>query len=303
MNAFLFASTVLIWGTTWIAITAQLGPVPVLVSVFYRFALAAVILIVVLAAARRLTVPARRHQPFIVAQALCLYCFNFLSFYAATEHIPSGLSSVVFSLATLFNAVSARLFFGTPITGRTMLAAALGVVGLALLFGGDTTVGFNGGTAEGVALALLGTLFFSLGNMASRRNSNAGIPPSLTNAWGMAYGAGTLLALVGITRAPLVLPPGGTYTLALLYLSIFGSVIAFTTYLALVARIGPAKAGYTTVLFPIVALTASTLYEGYRWHWTGVLGVAIAIAGNVLIFSGAPASPQSSPGVGAGAKV
>lgn len=302
MNVFLFVTTVLIWGTTWFAITIELGPVPVLVSVFYRFALAAVILFVILAATRRLTMPAWRHHPIIAAQALCLFCFNFICFYAATAFLPSVLVSVIFSLATLFNAVNSRLLFGTLISGRTALAAAMGIAGLVLLFGHDVTVAFDAGTLKGIGLATLGTLFFSLGNMASRQNSAAGVPPSIANAWGMAYGATVLLAIIACTGTPLVLPPDENYLWALLYLSFFGSVVGFTTYLSLVARVGPSQAAYATVLFPIVALAVSTVYEGYQWHWTGVLGIAIALCGNILIFSGGPRRQLGSAGHSSGAE-
>ena len=296
MNALLFVSTVLIWGSTWIAIALEVGPVPVLVSVFYRFALAAAILLPALLIAGRLTLPAWRHQPFILAQALCLFSCNFLCFYTAAASVPSGLISVVFSLATLFNAVNARIFFGTPITGRTAAAAALGVAGLLLLFGQDAAVGFDAGALKGIGLAVLGTLFFSLGNMASRRNSAAGIPPVIANGWGMAYGALLLLGLIGLTGTPLVAPPSLGYAAALAYLAAVGSVVGFTTYLVLVARVGSSRAAYTTVLFPIVALVLSTLFEGYRWHWTGVVGLAVALLGNVVIFSGpAAARPAAKP--------
>ncbi len=288
MTAVLFVSTVLVWGTTWIAIAMQVGPVPVLVSVFYRFAVAAVILFAILLAARRLTVPSRRDQPFVLAQALCLFCCNFICFYAAAGLVPSGLISVVFSLSTVFNAVNARLFFGTPVTGRTVAAAALGVAGLALLFGPDAGIGLAGGTLKGIGLAVLGTLFFSLGNMASRRNSAAGIPPATANAWGMAYGSAALLLLIGLTGTPVVAPPDARYLGALLYLAAVGSVVGFTAYLSLVARIGSSKAAYATVLFPIVALALSTIFENYRWHWTGFVGLALTLAGNLVIFTGGP---------------
>ena len=301
MNAVLFAATVLIWGTTWIAIAMEVGPVPILVSVFYRFAVAALILFAVLLAAGRLKVPPRRDQPFVVAQALCLFCCNFICFYAAAGLVPSGLVSVIFSLSTVFNAVAARAFFGSPITGRRVGAAALGVAGLAMLFGPDLAVGLAGGTVEGMGLAVLGTLFFSLGNMASRRNSAAGISPATANAWGMAYGSAALLALIGLTGTPLVAPPDARYLGALLYLAAVGSVLGFTAYLSLVARIGSSKAAYATVLFPVVALALSTAFEGYRWHWTGIAGLALTLAGNVVIFTGSPrrARPAAVPAVAA----
>lgn len=286
MNAVLFASTVLIWGTTWIAIAWEVGPVPILVSVFYRFAVAAVVLFAILAATGQLSVPRRRDQPFVLAQALCLFCCNFICFYAAESLVPSGLVSVIFSFATVLNAVNARIFFRAAIAPRTIAAAALGVLGLVLLLGRDTAVGLSAGTAEGIALAALGTLFFSLGNMASRRNSAAGLAPAVACAWGMLYGAAALLVLIGLTGTPIVAPSDARYLGALLYLAVVGSVIGFTAYLSLVARIGSSKAAYATVLFPLVALALSTVFEGYRWHWTGVVGLALTLAGNVVIFSG-----------------
>ncbi len=284
MTAFLFVSTVLIWGTTWIAIAIEVGPVPVLVSVFYRFAVAALILLVALVMTRRLKLPPLRDQPFVLAQALCLFCCNFICFYEAESLIPSGLVSVIFSLSTIFNAIGARVFFGTPITGRMTSAAALGVAGLAILFGRDIAVGLGRDTLAGLALAVAGTVFFSLGNMASRRNSAAGISPVTANAWGMAYGSAVLLALIGLTGTPMLVPHDSRYIVALLYLAAIGSVVGFTAYLSLVARIGSSKAAYATVLFPIVALALSTMFEGYRWHWTGFVGLAVTLAANLVIF-------------------
>ena len=283
-NALLFLSTVLIWGSTWIAIAWQVGPVPVLVSIFYRFGSAAVILLLLLAVLRRLPVPNWRDQPFILAQALCLFSFNFICFYNAAAYLSSGLISVIFSLATLYNAINARLFFGDRISARTLLAALLGVSGVLLLFGRDVFVHFDGGTVKGLGLAALGTLFFSLGNMASRRNSAAGIAPLTANAWGMAYGATVLLGLIWITGTPVVAPLDGRYLAALLYLSVIGSVVGFTTYLMLVSRIGSSRAAYTTVLFPVVALSLSTAFEGYQWTLMAMAGLVLALLGNVVMF-------------------
>ncbi len=292
-NYLLFSSTVLIWGTTWIAIALQIGPVPVLVSVFYRFAAAALILVGALILTRRMKVPPLRQQPFILAQALCLFCCNFLCFYYAAAFVPSGLISVVFSLATIFNAVNARIFFGDRISPRTLLAAMLGASGLVLLFGPDIFVAFNPDSWKGIGLSALGTMFFSLGNMASRRNSAAGISPVTANAWGMSYGALMLLGLVLLTATPTVAPPDITYLGALLYLSVVGSVIGFTTYLMLVSRIGSQKAAYATVLFPVVALTLSSIYEDYHWTAVGVVGLLLTLAGNVVMFARLPARAKT----------
>ncbi|PLW77489.1 DMT family transporter [Cohaesibacter celericrescens] len=285
MIPFLFLSTVLIWGTTWIAIAMQVGAVPVLVSVFYRFALASILFLIILAISGRLKLPEKKHQVGLISQALCLFSLNFICFYTAAAFIPSGLISIIFSLATIFNAINARLIFGDRITKRVLLASLLGVSGLALLFGRDIISSETTEIFQGIALAGLGTLFFSLGNMASRRNSQAGISPTIANAWAMGYGAVILLMLIGLTGTPVVAPPDKTYFGALVYLATFGSIVGFTTYLVLVAKIGSAKAAYATVLFPIVALTLSTIYEGYIWHWSGILGLVLALSGNVVMFA------------------
>ena len=291
MILFLFVSTVLIWGTTWFAIALQAGPVPVLVSVFYRFALAAILFLAGLAVTGRLKLPQREQHKWLFAQALCLFSLNFICFYTAAQYIPSGLESVIFSLATIFNALNARLFFGDKITRKVMLASVMGISGLILLFGRDILTDTGSEAVKGIALAGLGTLFFSFGNMVSRRNSQAGISPVTANAWGMGYGALILLGLVMATGTSMIAPSGLTYSAALLYLAVFGSIIGFTTYLVLVARIGSARAAYATVLFPIIALAISTLYEGYVWHWTAILGLILALSGNVIMF----ARPGSIP--------
>jgi len=278
----LFIATVFIWGTTWIAIAAQVGDVPVSVSVFYRFALAGAVMLTGLACLGRLRRPAVWR--FVVVQALCLFCLNFLCLYTATATVPSGLVSVIFSLASIFNAINARIFFGDRIERQTILAGGLGVAGLTLLFWQDLAVALDPATLRGIGWATLGTMIFSWGNMASRKNSKLGVSPLTANAWGMGMGAFTLLALLVIREQPLVTPEGSAYWTALAYLAVVGSVVGFTTYLLLVERIGSARAGYATVLFPIVALTASTLFEGYVWTASAAMGVVLAGVGNIVMF-------------------
>jgi drug/metabolite transporter (DMT)-like permease len=289
MNLALFAATVLIWGSTWIAIAAELGPVPVLTSVFYRFALAALILWPAMMLSGRLSRTRPRDHLFMGLQGLCLFSLNFLCFYTATGLIPSGLVSVIFSLATIFNAVNARIFFGERITARAILATAVGATGLVLVFWNDLFAGaLNLAALQGIGLAALGTLFFSLGNMVSRRNSAAGVPPATANAWGMGYGSLLLLGLIWASGTPLTAPPDLRYLGALAYLALFGSVIGFTTYLMLVARIGSGRAAYATVMFPVIALMLSWAFEGYQWHAAAIVGVVLTLAGNVIMFARLP---------------
>lgn len=283
MNFMLFILTVMIWGTTWIAIAWQIGPVDVVVSIFYRFALAGIVFLFGLLLLGQLKLPTQWR--FVVLQALCLFSFNFICFYQAASMMHSGLVSVIFSLATIFNAINARIFFGDKIRPQTIFAGLIGAIGLVLLFWRDLTINFDTDVIQGVGWATTGTLFFSLGNMMSRKNSIYGVNPITANSWGMCIGALVLVTIAGVTGANFALPNSPTYIWALIYLAIIGSVVGFSTYLMMVARIGSDRAAYTTVLFPVVALILSTLFEGYEWHTTAFLGIALTIVGNLVMFA------------------
>ena len=285
MNLSLYLLTVLIWGTTWIAIKLQLGEVAVAVSIVYRFALAAAVLFAVLALSGRLQKLDRRGQLICVVQGLCLFCINFLCFYTASQWIPSGLIAVIFSTATLWNALNARLFFKQRIAANVLAGGALGLAGLGLLFwpelAGHTA---SRETLLGIALALIGTLCFSAGNLLSSLQQKAGLKPLTTNAWGMLYGALMLTAICLFSGTPFTFDWSTRYVGSLLYLAIPGSVIGFTAYLTLVGRMGPERAAYCTVLFPVVALNISVFVEGYQWTLTALFGLLLVMLGNVLVF-------------------
>ncbi|NBB32330.1 DMT family transporter [Pseudomonas sp. BC115LW] len=285
MNLSLYLLTVLIWGTTWIALKLQLGVVAIPVSIVYRFGLAALVLFVILLLCRKLQVMSRRGHLICVAQGLCLFCINFMCFLYASQWIPSGLVAVVFSTATLWNALNARVFFGQKIARNVLMGGALGLGGLGLLFwpelAGHTA---SPQTLLGLGLALLGTLCFSAGNMLSSLQQKAGLKPLTTNAWGMAYGAAMLSLYCLVQGIPFDMEWNSRYIGSLLYLVIPGSVIGFTAYLTLVGRMGPERAAYCTVLFPVVALNVSAFVEGYQWTAPALAGLVLVMLGNLLVF-------------------
>lgn len=288
MNLILFATTALIWGTSWIAIAFQVDEVPVVISVFYRFATAGVVFVLALALLGKLVIPERHNWPWVFLQAICLFSLNFICFYLAAGYITSGLIAVIFSLSVLFNAINARLFFGERITAKVILACLFGLTGLMCLFGPDVFRGDDLDTVIGIALASLGTLFFSLGNMVSRHLSSKNTSPVTANAWGMCCGALLLILISQFAGYPLVMPSETKYWIAMFYLAIFGSVLGFTVYLLLLARIGSAQAAYVTILFPIIALTISTFVEDYQWTLNGILGICLALTGNIIMFTNMP---------------
>ena len=293
MNIFLYSLTVLIWGTTWIAISFQMGVVPAPVSIAYRFWIAAAVLLAGLLITRRKWWPPRQAWPYLFAQGIALFCLNFLCFYYASKWVTSGLEAVIFSTAPLWNAINGRIFMKRPIKPQVMMGALLGLCGIVLLFAPQMAGHWHDSlTLFGLALTLGGTLCFSCGNLLSSRmqSLNLGLTPWLTNTWAMLIGSTTLGVAALALGMPFTIDPAPRYLGALLYLAIPGSVIGFTAYLMLVGRIGPDRAAYSTVLFPIVALTISTVYEGYQWTPLALGGLALVLAGNLLAFL--PAWPR-----------
>lgn len=286
MNAILYGLVVVIWGTTWIAIFLQQGPVSAPVSIFWRFAVASVMMLAILLATRRLRPLALRDHLFCVLQGCCVFCFNFWCFYTAAAHINTGLESVIFSMAVLFNAINGFIFFRQQPPARFWLAAALGLVGIITLFWDDLlSNGLNASLLWGIGLSALGTYGFSLGNMLSMRHQRRGLETLTTNSWAMLYGT-LVMGAIALVRGDDFTPQWTlSYMGALLYLALFGSVIAFGAYFTLVGRIGAGKAAYSTLLFPLVALTISTFYEGYVWHSNAVIGLALILVGNLVMFA------------------
>jgi drug/metabolite transporter (DMT)-like permease len=284
-NLLLYTLTVLIWGTTWIALKLQLGSVPIPWSIAYRFWLASAVLLGWLVWRRQWKLPPREVWPHLVGQGLCLFCLNFMCFLHASQWIASGLVAVCFSTAPVWNALNSRLFQARPLSPRVLLGAGFGLAGLLLLFGGEVLKDLaRPQTLWGLGLALVGTYCFSLGNLLSGAMQKLGQTPLQTNAWAMAIGATAVAAWAVLTGQPMRFDAGPQYVGAWLYLAIPGSVIGFTAYLTLVGRMGADRAAYCTVLFPVVALNVSAVAEGYHWTALALCGLVLVALGNAVVF-------------------
>lgn len=291
----LYATTVFFWSTSWIAIRSQLGVVAPEVSILWRFCLAVIVMWAwVFWRGDPVRFAAQDHVRF-AATGLFLFSLNFTLFYYGGLTVPSGLLSVVFSLASIFNLVLGAIFLRQPIERQVALGALVGAVGIGFLFWPEIVrAGFDHGALVGLALCIVATLCFCLGNMVSTVIQRRGIPLLSANAWGMTYGVAILVTISLARGHAFIIEPTAKYLVSLVFLAIGASVIAFASYLTLLRRIGAARAGYATVLFPIFALAISTLVEGYVWTPLAILGVALALAGNVLVLRrrSAPAPSQ-----------
>ena len=286
MNALLYALVVVIWGTTWIAISLQQqSGISPNVAVFWRFFISALVLFAFVVLCRKLQKLAVKDHLFCVLQACCIFGFNFVCFYYAVQYISSGLEAVIFSMAVIFNTLNAKLFFGQQVSTRFYPAALLGGLGIIALFWHDVIGStLNNHTLMGIGLCVLGTYGFSLGNMISACHQKQGLDIFTTNAYGMLYGSILMALIAGFKQDEFFPAMEFSAVSALLYLAIFGSVIGFTAYFYLVGRIGAGKAAYSTLLFPLVALVISTIWEGYQWHMNAIIGVILILCGNAIFF-------------------
>ncbi len=294
-DSLLYALTVLIWGSTWLAIRFQLGPVSPDLSVAYRFGLAGALLVAYcLLTGRSLRFPLRAHAS-IALQGLFLFCANYILIYLATPYLTTGLIAVVFSTILPMNMLNGAMLLGTPVDRRVLAGGAVGLLGMPLLFWSQVA-GFEATAGEliGLGLTIAGTLSASLGNVISARNQSAGLPVVETNALGMSYAALLTLAFVVARGASITFDTSLTYLASLVYLAIFGSVVAFGCYLTLLGRIGTDRAAYAMVLFPVIALVLSTIFEGYRWTLLGAAGVVLILTGNLIVIRKRPAPASNA---------
>ncbi len=283
-NVQLFVGAVAIWGSTWLAITFQLGKVAPEASVTYRFLLASLLIFAYCFARRlRLRFSLRGHL-WIALMGLLMFSVSYIFVYYAEQHVVSGLVAVGYSASPMLGLIGLRVFFGTPMTRLLVLGSILGMVGIALVFWPEfAKLQGDRDTALGALYTIIAVLVSALGSIVAQRNSRSGLPLWQTLAWGMLYGSIFSLAVTLAMGKPLAFEATAPYVLSLLYLTVLGSILAFAAYLTLLHRVGAARAGYIGVMVPIVALVISAAFEGFRWYALTWLGIAVSVAGNVIV--------------------
>lgn len=283
-NLLLYIVTVVIWGSTWLAITFQLGTVDPMVSVVYRFALAALIMFAICRVTGRPLRFNRRAHGMLALFGLLLFSINYWLVYLAETCITSGLVAVVFSTLVFLNAINSRIFMGTPIRRPVIAGAVVGLGGVALIFWPEiSAIEVSTRTVSGLVLSFTSVFLASLGNVTSARIQKMKLPVLQSNAFGMAYGAMIMAVAVLVCGKSFTFSLTTPYVGSLVFLAVFGSVIAFWAYLTLLGRIGTAGAAYAIMLVPAVALVFSTFFEGYQWHPPALAGLAMVMAGNLLL--------------------
>jgi len=283
-NVLLYVVTILIWGSSWLVIKFQLGVVDPMVSVAYRFLLASAISwIYCRYSGLQLSFRLRDHG-FMFLQGVSLFALNYWLFYISELTLTSGLAAVIFSTIVVMNMLNGVIFLKNRLELRVLIGAVLGLSGIILIFWPEVS-DFETGSENlfAAALAVLATFLASLGNIASARNQREGIPVVQSNTYGMTYGAMLMLVLAWSTGHEFNFEFTVSYVSSLVFLSVFASIIAFWSYLTLLGRVGVERAAYATLIFPLVALGISTIFEGYQWSAYAVIGIVLILGGNLLI--------------------
>jgi len=255
-----------------------------MVSVAYRFLLASAISwIYCRYSGLQLSFRLRDHG-FMFLQGVSLFALNYWLFYISELTLTSGLAAVIFSTIVVMNMLNGVIFLKNRLELRVVIGAVLGLSGIILIFWPEVS-DFETGSENlfAAALAVLATFLASLGNIASARNQREGIPVVQSNTYGMTYGALLMLVLAWSTGREFNLEFTVSYVSSLVFLSVFASIIAFWSYLTLLGRVGVERAAYATLIFPLVALGISTIFEGYQWSANAVIGIVLILGGNLLI--------------------
>ena len=285
-NFILFIVTLFCWSPTWYVIKFQLGYVDPLVSVFYRFLIAAIIIFVYLIYKKKTLKFSLNQHVWFLFFGVCLYSLNYIFFYLSNTYLISAFPAVVFSTVVIMNIIGEGFYFKKKPSLKTLLGAIIGMIGIVIIFN-DEIFNFSlaNGAHIGLFLALLGTFSASTGNMVYQRNLNNNFPLIPTLAYAMLYGSLVTLLITQIKGTELLFEYSFSYIASLAYLSIVGSIFAFIFYLRLLEKVGAGRAGYVGVVMPVLALLISTVFENLEWQQDLIIGLPILIIGAVLVIN------------------
>ncbi len=279
----LFLIPTLIWGSTWYVIKFQLGEVDPLVSVSWRFLLAGVLLMVY-CKVRGLNLKFKTREHGLMALlGLTLFGLNYWMVYEAELILSSGLVAILFSFIIITNIFFNAVILKGPVRKEVVAGAVLGIFGTVLMFKNDlVSFTIDNQAVTALLLCLAGIILASLGNITSAYNQKIKIPVIQANAFAMIYGGSMMFLTAVILGKPVSFETSSSYIFSLAYLSVFGSIIAFSVYLKLLGEIGPDRSIYIALITPAIALIISSLFEGFEWEISGIAGVLLLMVGNVI---------------------
>ena len=285
-NLVLFISTLICWSPTWHLIKFQFGVVDPLISIFYRFFIASIIVFIFLILSKKkMSFNLHQHLSFLLL-GVTLFSLNYIFFYLANTYLISGIVTIAFSTILIMNILGERIYFKIKSSKQTLIAAGFGIIGILIIFEKELlNFKVEDKTHIGIILSFIATFWASTGNLIHQKNFTDKIPFVQSIAYGMLYGSVFTLIVAKFREAELLFDYSFSYISSLLYLAVIGSVVAFYLYLKLLESIGSARAGYMGVVMPIIALIISTIFEGLQWTNNLIFGLPVLIFGCVLILN------------------
>ena len=283
-TVFLFIATLFCWGPTWYVIKFQLGIVDPMLSVFYRFFLASII-ILFFCYIKKISLKFNLREHFyIFILGVLLFNLNYVIFYLSTQYLISGFVALCFSAILFMNVLNNIIFHQSKPKPLTLLGGLIGTLGLISIFF-DEIIHFelSKGSSYGILLGIIATYFASLGNLVSAYTSKRNMNVIPVTGFGMLYGSLSLLVFLIYKGIVFDFEFSFSYISSLLYLSIFGSIFGFSLYLTLIKKIGANDAAYVAIIMPLIALIVSSIFEGLVWNINLVIGAILIIMGNFLI--------------------
>lgn len=282
-----FAIATIIWGTTWIVIRDELGLVPPTWSIAYRFAVGASAMFGYAAITKAPLRIGWQGQLFAAVLGFAQFVLNFNFIYRAEGYITSGLVAVLFALLLVPNAVFGRVFLGQPLSGRFLAGSLVAVMGVGMLIAQELRVdsATMSATVIGVVLTLAGIVSASAANIMQGTVQGKALPMASTLAWSMTWGAGMNAAIALVTTGAPVIALTLPYIGGILYLGVFASAVTFSCFFNVIREVGPARAAYSGVLTPMIAMVISTMFEDYHWSWLAAAGGGVALAGLLIALS------------------
>ena len=278
---FLYVAVVFGWSTSWYPLSLQLGVVAPEVSIVWRFMASSLMMLAISALFRiRLRYGVSEHLRFLCL-GMALFSTNFALFYNSSLYLASGLLAVILSMSSLINVVLVAAINRRPPPLLQVVAAIVGLVGLGLIFAPEFKTLPTAGIAVGYGV--LATCSFCIGNLLSSDSQRRGVPVLASTSWGMVYGMAFMAVIATVRGHPFIIDTSPSYLISLAWLILISSVMTFACYLSLIGRIGPGRAAYATVVFPVFALLISARYEGYEWTLAALAGLGLVILGNLIM--------------------
>ena len=274
----------LIWGTTWYAITWQLGTIDPIASVVWRFGLAAVVLFAACLVTRRPVRLNGAQHLAAIGQGAFVFAISYAFVYQSEQRVASAVVAVIFAALAFLNLVLFRVAARQKAAPAAWAGASLGLLGVAVLSGSEVVAAdMDAHALIGIGMATLAVTSSAVGNYFAWRGQRAGSPVLASTAWAMAYGSGMLVIYGLATGVEWRIGTSPGYLLSLLYLSVLGSVVAFAIYFWVARNRGYALASYISALTPPIAMLVSVLFEGARFGWPALAGLALVLSGQALL--------------------